>query len=260
MRTALVVGATGLTGNQLVKCLCENDEYVAVTVIARNKVAYQHPKLEVKIRHFDELEERDIDLVDEVFCCLGTTKKKAGSRENFELVDFQYPLQIASLVKKRGIPHFIVMTSMGAKGNSIFYYNRVKGRLEQDLMALDLPQLSIVRPSLLVGKRNEFRMGEKVGEWLLRIGRPLLVGPLKRYRSIEAKQVARAMMLIALYAPKTKVAIFPSDKLVMMVPPVQEEEKPIAREELFNWDKHKDLFIEKEALDDIVDKEVTFKK
>lgn len=260
MRSALVVGATGLTGGELLKCLCENEEYVSVTVIARRKPAYEHPKLDVIIRAFDEIEENDIVFAHELYCCLGTTIKKARSREAFEQVDFHYPLHVASLAKKRGIPHLLVITAMGARERSLFYYNRVKGKLEQDLQALDLPQLSIIRPSLLVGKREEFRLGEKIGEVLLRILNPLLIGPLKRFRSIEAKQVAFAMMLIALHSPKNKVAIFTSDKLATMKPPVQEEEEPIAREELFNWEKHNKAIGKDSDEGELVDKEVIFNR
>lgn len=240
MRAAIVVGATGLTGTSLVKQLCENDEYVSVTVIARRELAFMHPKLEVKIRNFDTLEEKDIELAHELYCCLGTTIKKAGSREEFEKVDFEYPLTIASLAKKRGIPHILVITAMGANENSPFYYNRVKGKLEHDLMEIGLQRLSIIRPSLLVGEREEFRLGEKVGEQVLKFVKPLLVGPLKRSRSIEASQVAKAMIVIALQQHGTKqpVTVYQSQELAKLdFPETQDED--VSKEKLFNWDKHK---------------------
>ncbi|MGE7950820.1 NAD(P)H-binding protein [Lysinibacillus xylanilyticus] len=240
MRAAIVVGATGLTGTSLVKQLCENDEYVSVTVIARREPAFTHPKLEVKIRNFDTLEENDIELAHELYCCLGTTIKKAGSREEFEKVDFEYPLTIASLAKKRGIPHMLVITAMGANENSPFYYNRVKGKLEHDLLELGLQRLSIIRPSLLVGEREEFRLGEKAGEQVLKFVKPLLVGPLKRSRSIEASQVAKAMIVIALQQHGTKqpVTVYQSQELAKLdFPETQDED--VSKEKLFNWDKHK---------------------
>ena len=239
MRAAIVVGATGLTGTSLVKRLCENDEYVSVTVIARRELAFTHPKLEVKIRNFDTLEEKDIELANELYCCLGTTIKKAGSREEFEKVDFEYPLTIASLAKKRGIPHMLVITAMGANENSPFYYNRVKGKLEHDLMEIGLQRLSIIRPSLLVGEREEFRLGEKVGEQVSKFVKPLLVGPLKRSRSIEASQVAKAMIVIALqHGTKQPVTVYQSQELAKLdFPETQDED--VSKEKLFNWDKHK---------------------
>ncbi|MFJ7982859.1 NAD(P)H-binding protein [Lysinibacillus xylanilyticus] len=238
MRAAIVVGATGLTGTSLVEQLCENDEYVSVTVIARRAPAYTHPKLEVKIRNFDTLEEKDIEFAHELYCCLGTTIKKAGSREEFEKIDFEYPLTIASLAKKRGIPHMLVITAMGANESSPFYYNRVKGKLEHDLMELGLQRLSIIRPSLLVGEREEFRLGEKAGEKVLKLVKPLLVGPLKRSRAIEASQVAKAMIVIALYGNKQPVTIYQSQELAKL-DFLEKQDKDVSREQLFNWDKRR---------------------
>lgn len=239
MRSAIVVGATGLVGSALVKLLCESDEYVSVTVIARKKIDYQHPKLSVHIKQFDELAEGDLDFADEIFCCLGTTMKKARSREAFEKVDVEYPVQMGALAKNRGVQHMIVISAMGASENSFAYYNRVKGKMEKELIELDLPQLSIVRPSLLVGDRKEFRLGEKMGEIALKIGNPLLVGPFKKYRSINAEQVARAMKIIALHGKKEKVAIYSSNELAIMQMPSQESNVEVERESYFNWNKHK---------------------
>lgn len=239
MRAAIVVGATGLVGSNLVQLLCESEEYVSVTAITRKKLDYQHPKLTVKIRSFDTLEENDIEFAHEIYCCLGTTMKKAGSREEFEKVDVQYPLHIASLAKKKGIMHFIIISVLNANVKSIFYYSRVKGKLEQELMALELPQLSIVRPSLLKGERKEFRLGEKILELLLKVLNPLLIGPFKKYRSIEAKQVALAMEVIALNGKKAPVSIYSSAELEKMYMPEPEEEEVLSREQLFNWDKLK---------------------
>lgn len=270
MRAAIVVGATGLTGTSLVKQLCENEAYISVTVLARKKPDFEHPKLEVKIRSFDRLEENDIDFAHELYCCLGTTIKKAGTKEEFQKVDFEYPLYIASLAKKRGIPHMLVITAMGAKENSPFYYNRVKGKLEHALIELNLQRLSIIRPSLLVGKRDESRFGEKVGELALKITKPLLVGPLKRTRAIEASQVAKAMIVIALHGNKQPVTIYPSHELAQLdFPEMKEvdserglakgdqraskEMEKIDREVVINRDKFK-------MEETVVDKDVQFKR
>lgn len=243
MRTAIVVGATGLTGSLLIEQLCESEEYVSVIAIARRKVTFEHPKLEVRIKSFDELEERDIPPANDVFCCLGTTRKKAGSKEAFEQVDFEYPLRIASLAKKRGIPHFIVISAMGAKESSPFYYSRVKGKLEKELIDLQVDRLTIVRPSLLTGERDEFRFGERLGASALAVTNPLFVGPLKKYRSIEASQLALAMMCIALYERPKKVAVYKSDQLLMMKPPSPEVEEEVS----FNWTKLEEKRLEEEA-------------
>ncbi|MEO4053948.1 NAD(P)H-binding protein [Solibacillus sp. CAU 1738] len=239
MRSAVVVGATGLVGSALVKLLCESEEYVAVTVLARKKLDFKHEKLIVRVREFDELAEKDMEFAHEIFCCLGTTIKKVGSREIFEKVDVEYPVRIGAMAKNRGVQHMIVISAMGASEKSFAYYNRVKGKLEKELIELDLPQLSIVRPTLLVGKRNEFRLGEKIGELAFTLVNPLLLGPLKRYRSIQADQVALAMKIIALHGKKDKVAIYSSKELADMQMPVQEDKEEIESERYFDWNKRK---------------------
>ncbi|WP_431028936.1 oxidoreductase [Lysinibacillus sp. LZ02] len=239
MRSAIVVGATGLVGSKLVQLLCESKEYISVTVLTRRQLNYTHKKLVERMVNFDELVESDLEFADDVFCCLGTTIKKAGTREQFEKVDIEYPLHIAAMAKKRGIQHFIVISAMGANEKSMAYYNRVKGKLEKELIDMDLPQLSIVRPSLLVGNRQEFRLGEKVGEVALRTLNPLLIGPLKKARSIEASQVALAMKVIALHGQKQKVSIYSSDELMAMHMPATEAKEDMSRESIFNWDKRK---------------------
>lgn len=237
MRSALIVGATGMVGKALVRQLCENEAYVAVNVIARRKLEFEHPKLVVKVRDFEQMTESDIEFAHEVYCCLGTTIKKAGSREQFEKVDVEYPLSIAALAKNRGIAHFLVISAMGANEKSLTYYNRVKGKLEEQLIAMDFPQLSIVRPSLLTGEREEFRLGETVGAKALKAVGPLMLGPGKKFRSIAAEQVALAMMVIALHGKKQKVAIYSSDELAEMQMPEPEGEEGVDLDVQFNWSK-----------------------
>lgn len=245
-KSALVIGATGLTGSHLVKWLCESREYTVVHVISRNKLTFEHPKLEMKIKEFHTIEESDIDVAHDFFCCLGTTIKTAGSKEAFEQVDLTYPVQMASMAKKRGFVHFLVISAMGANSNSNIYYNRVKGEMEQQLIDLKLPRLSIFRPSLLTGERKEFRLGERIGEGVMQVLNPLMVGPLQKYRSIEAKQVAFAMMQKALYGPLKRVSVYNSDTIAKVKPLVKREEPPIPREQLFDWEKREGIFVENE--------------
>lgn len=239
MRSAVVVGATGLVGSQLVQQLCENDYYISITVLSRRQLSYNHPKLIVKKVEFDSLQEQDFDFAEDIFCCLGTTRKKAGNRAQFEKVDVEYPLRVAQISKKKGANHYIVISAMGANEKSVAYYNRVKGKLEQQLIELDFPQLSIVRPSLLVGKRDEFRFGEKLGEAVLGVLNPILVGPLKKYRSIHSSQVAEAMIAIALSEKSSKVTIYESQQLSQLKLPEVMEEMDIIRPG-FNWNRLQD--------------------
>ncbi|ETT87307.1 oxidoreductase [Viridibacillus sp. FSL R5-0477] len=253
MRSAIVVGATGLTGQELVKVLCESEEYAEITVIARRALNFEHPKLIVKIRQFDQLEEIDFKFSHELYCCLGTTRKKAGSKAMFEKVDLEYPVNIASIAKKCGIPHILVISAMGANKNSNFYYNQVKGKMEQNLMALELPQLSIFRPSLLLGNREEVRPAEKISGAVMNILNPIFSGPLKKYRAIAANTLAKAMYSVAIKNTKQKVRVLESAEISMIgkIDPLVDDHEEIIDEELiFNWEKRQDIFIEKEILEE----------
>ncbi|MEX3621672.1 oxidoreductase [Viridibacillus arvi] len=253
MRSAIVVGATGLTGKDLVKVLCESEEYAEITVIARRALNFKHPKLVVKIRQFDQLEETDFKFAHELYCCLGTTRKKAGSKVMFEKIDLEYPVNIASIAKKCGIPHVLVISAMGANENSKFYYNQVKGKMENNLIALELPQLSIFRPSLLLGNREEVRPTEKISGVAMNILNPIFIGPLKKYRAIPANNLAKSMYSVAIKNTKHKVRVFESEEISMIGKIdslVDDHEEIIDEEPIFNWEKRQDIFIEKEILEE----------
>lgn len=195
-RTALVVGATGLIGHQLVNQLLQSDLYSEVRVLVRKSMEKQHPKL-VEILY--DFSQPDASLVqgNDVFCCLGTTMKRAGSKQAFTRVDHDFPLQIARAAKQNGAAQYLIVTAMGADPGSTFFYNRVKGNVEEDLRAIGFGALHIFRPSLLLGSRDEKRLGEKIGEAVMRVFDPLMVGPLKKYRAIDSAKVAKAMLVAA---------------------------------------------------------------
>ena len=219
-RKAVVAGATGLVGSHLIRELCESEEYESVTALVRRELDYRHPKLTERLVDFERMEVADMKQADDMFCCLGTTIKKAGTRAAFEQVDLVYPLRLAELAKNQGIPHFMVISAIGASEKAKAHYSRVKGKLERELIEMDLPRLSIIRPSLLTGKRDEFRLGEKAGEMVLKVMNPLLVGPMKRMRSVEAAQVALAMKELALHGKQDKVTVYEADELANVGHPV----------------------------------------
>lgn len=197
-RKAVVAGATGLVGKELVKLLLNNPEYTAVTLIVRRPTGIAHPKLQEKIVDFNRLEQSDVDLTGaDVFCTLGTTIKKAGSQEAFRLVDYEYPLAIGRMAKAQGAKQYLLITSMGANPASRTFYIRVKGEVEKELRDLGLSALHIFRPSLLLGTREEFRFGERISAVLSSILSPLFLGTLKKYKPVHAETVAGAMLLIA---------------------------------------------------------------
>ena len=191
-RSALVIGGSGLVGRQLLQNLLESDKYSQIRVLSRTDLGFKHAKLEVIIFDFD-FPKLELVIGEDVYCCLGTTMKKAGSKANFYKVDFTYPTQIAAAALKNGSKRFSIVTAMGADAKSSFYYNRVKGEVEAALENMKFESLFIFRPSLLLGVRPDSRLGEQIGEKFARIFRPFI--PVK-YRAIEASKVAKAMLSI----------------------------------------------------------------
>lgn len=197
-RNALVVGATGLIGRHLVENLLNDPEYHEIVVLTRNEFPQQHYKLDKRIADFEKLEEGLQGVqVQDVFCTLGTTIRKARSKEAFRRVDFEYPLRTASAALKLGAKRFLVVSSVGADPASSNFYLRTKGELEKALAMEGFAGLMIFRPSILLGKRAEFRLGERIAMGVLGIASPLMTGPLARYRPIEASAVAIAMRTAA---------------------------------------------------------------
>jgi len=197
-RTAAVLGATGLVGGHCLELLLRDGEWSRVTVLARRALRRVHPRLAERVADFDRLDEHaDAFEVDDVFCCLGTTIKQAGSQEAFRRVDHDYVLRSAQLAHERGARRFLLVSALGADAGSRVFYNRVKGEAERDVLALAFEGVALLRPSLLLGRRSEHRAGEAFAQMAAPIVSPLLVGPLRKYRAIPAAAVARAMVRLA---------------------------------------------------------------
>jgi uncharacterized protein YbjT (DUF2867 family) len=197
-RTALLLGATGLVGGELLTLLLADPEYRQVTVLVRRNLPRTHPKLVQRVVDFKDLSKAaDAYQVDDVFCCLGTTIKKAGSQEAFRVVDYTYPLESAKLAAREGAGQYLMITALGADARSSVFYNRVKGEVEEAIGKLPLKSLHIFRPSLLLGNRQESRTGEKIAVAVMKPLGFLLAGPLKKYRGIQARTVAQAMLRTA---------------------------------------------------------------
>lgn len=215
-KTALVVGATGLVGSNLVSILVESPEYEKVIVWVRNPTGIKNKKFEEKLIDFEKIESYPLDeKVNHVFCCLGTTIKKAKTKEAFTKVDLEYPLALARKAKEMGVSQFLVITAMGASDGSRIFYNKVKGQLEVELKKLGLKGLKIFRPSLLLGERNEVRFGEKAAETISKAVPFLFTGPFMKYKPIEGKLVANAMSIVA-GVEKPGVEVFDSEEIRMI--------------------------------------------
>ncbi|EFM10824.1 Semialdehyde dehydrogenase NAD - binding [Paenibacillus curdlanolyticus YK9] len=203
---ALLAGATGLVGSSLLRKLLAHKDCRTLTVLTRRPLdgasarivtaAGAHAaKLRVIVADFDRLGEALSDVeADVVYCALGTTIRKARTKEAFRMVDFDYPLALGEWAKQRHARKYVAVTAMGASTTSPFFYSRVKGELEEELAELRLPELHLFRPSLLLGKRQEVRLAELLGSWAAIAIRPLMLGGLRRYRPIGGDIVAEAML------------------------------------------------------------------
>lgn len=191
----LLLGATGLTGGFVMNGLLAREEVELVTVPVRHKVKPDHAKLRQQEIDFDRIDDHaGLFEVDVVVCCLGTTIKKAGSQEQFRKVDYGYCLQAAELGRAAGARAFILMSAIGSSSSSTIFYNRVKGELENAIKGLGYPYLSIYHPSLLLGNRPDNRLGEAIGGKAMPLVNRVLIGPLEKYKGIEATTVAAAMV------------------------------------------------------------------
>ena len=198
MKTALLAGASGLIGSQLLPLLLASERYAKVTVVGRRALPMQHPKLTQVVTDLDQLPDVRLQLIaDDVFCCLGTTLQQAGSKAAFHKVDFQYVVTLAALAADSFAAQFLVVSSMGADAGSRVYYSRVKGEMEAAVRQVPFRAIHIFRPSLLLGARARPRLGEQVGAVALRLLQPLLRGPLRNYRPVAATLVAAAMLRAA---------------------------------------------------------------
>jgi uncharacterized protein YbjT (DUF2867 family) len=192
-RAALLVGATGLVGSFLLERLLASDAYARVSVWVRRDPGKAHPKLECEVADFERLHERRVQAED-VFCCLGTTIKKAGSQAAFRQVDYDYPVALAIAAAGGGAKRLLVVSALGANPDSTVFYSRVKGEMEIAVRAAGVPTTIFFRPSLLSGPRAEVRRGERIGEAIGKVLGPLL----GKYRPIHADLVAAAMLRAAL--------------------------------------------------------------
>ncbi|WP_426060961.1 NAD(P)H-binding protein [Hymenobacter sp. B1770] len=197
-KTALLAGATGLIGSQLLPLLLESERYSKVIVVGRKTLTMQHPKLTQVVTDLDKLEDKRLQLIaDDVFCCLGTTMKQAGSKEAFHKVDLLYVVKLAALAAGNFASQFIVVSSLGANADSGVYYSKVKGEMEAAVRQLSFRAIHIFRPSLLLGEREQPRLGERIGAAVLGALKPLMRGPFQKFKPITAATVATAMLRAA---------------------------------------------------------------
>jgi uncharacterized protein YbjT (DUF2867 family) len=194
-KTALIAGATGLVGKNCLEKLLQSPAYDSVIAVTRRPLGLSHPKLQCLIADFNKLEESAAKLkADDVYCCLGTTIRAAGSQEAFRKVDYTYVVEFARLARRNGAQRFLLVSAVNAKAGSRVFYSRTKGEAERDVAALGYSEVHIFRPSFLLGERPEHRPGESVGIAFFRMVEPFLLAGTRRYRSVQAADVAGAMV------------------------------------------------------------------
>jgi uncharacterized protein YbjT (DUF2867 family) len=213
-KKAIIAGASGLIGSSLLDILLHEPGFDEVLILVRKELPVQHIKLKQLVIDFDRLKDYAADITGEAFfSCLGTTMKKTPDLSVYRKIDHDYPLQLAKIAKQNGLAQYHMVSSLGANVKASNFYLKTKGQIEEDLKQIELTTLCIYQPAFLTGDRKENRLAEKFLIPLMKLLNPLLIDSLKKYRSIPAKTVARAMYKQSL---KNQEGIFtyPSDKII----------------------------------------------
>lgn len=193
---AVLAGSTGLVGDHCLQHLISSEKYREIRVISRRPLRHKSEKIKTFIvEDFEDITlQKDLfKNADSVFCCLGTTIKKAGSKDEFYKVDHDYVMILGQLAEENDVQKFLLVSAVGVNPDSSVFYNRVKGEMERDVEKLNIPSIAIFKPSMLYGERNEFRLGEKIGIAFMKIISPLF-SKNSKFKGIESEDVANAMV------------------------------------------------------------------
>jgi uncharacterized protein YbjT (DUF2867 family) len=205
-KTAIILGATGLTGSLLLERLITDESYSTIKLFSRRTSGNPSPKIREYMGDILQLERfRNDFTADVVYCCVGTTSAKTKDRTSYKAIDFGIPVAAAKLAKENGVPTFLVISTMGADKRSKIFYSRTKGEMEQVVLDQKIPNTYIIRPSLILGDRHERRMAETAGAFIMKLAGALLVGKLKKYRAIDADRIAAAMITLAESKPDIRI-------------------------------------------------------
>ena len=213
MKTALVFGSTGLVGGHLLDQLIKNENYNKIKLFVRSEIIINDLKVEIVKTDFNNMEKHKEEMTgDHCYFCIGTTKQNSPDKDEYRRVELDLPKQIAQITKSNSVNSFVFVSSGYADPNSSGDYLKFKGLVEEELKRLNFSNLGILRPSFLMGKRKEKRLGEKIGILIFSLLSPLLFGPLKKMRPINSERVAKAMIKIA--NKNLEKTVFESDEIV----------------------------------------------
>lgn len=197
-KTAIILGATGLTGGLLLNLLIQDENYKSIKLFSRSRIDNLPNKVTQFIGDLLQLEQfKDEFKADQVFCCIGTTKSKTPDKTLYKKIDYGIPVSAAKLAKINGINTFLVISALGANANSRIFYNKTKGEMERDVLKQNISKTYILQPSLIGGNRDEKRTLEAIGLAIFKVIQPLFFGKLKQYKITDPKHMAQAMVNLA---------------------------------------------------------------
>ncbi len=212
MKTALIFGSSGLIGNQLVKIILQNNNYDRIKLFVRSVPEFIDSKIEIIQTDFFNLEKHKNTIIgDDCFFCIGTTHRDSPDKNEYRRIEYDIPVNVAKIAVLNAIESFVYVSSMGAKPNSSGSYLKNKGQVEEELKKLNFTKLVIIRPSILLGNRKTFRLGERIGIFVMKALSIFFLGSLKKYKPIKVEDVANAMIKIV--EKKIEKTIFLSDQV-----------------------------------------------
>ena len=216
MKTALLFGSSGLVGGHVLNNLIQNSNYSRIKLFVRSFIEFNDPKIEIIKTDFNNLNKHAEDIKgDECFCCIGTTKKKSPNKNEYQKIELDIPKKIAQIAKSNSVKSFFFVSSGYANPKSSGEYLKFKGLVEEEIKNLNFNKIGIMRPSFLLGERQEERFGEKFGIKIFKLLTPILIGPFRKMRPIHSEIVAKAMIKLA--NEHIDQSVFESDEISYLV-------------------------------------------
>jgi len=212
---AAIIGYSGQIGEILTQTLADSINCETLYLIGRKKPSCESKKIEFIKTDFSEssIDKIKLEQLTSLFICIGTTKKKTPKKDEYFFVDYSIPVRVAEQLKKYNCKNVFVVSALGANSNSSNFYLNTKGKMEEKIISLNFDVCGIARPSLLLGTRKEFRLGELIAKYIFKIINPLLTGSLKKYKGIEASQVVKSLLWMNTHQ-KEKVKIYQNNELL----------------------------------------------